>query len=70
MSLPHATSYQARRNRSGRSGHGPTKISAKHTFFLRCYRCSGADKLLERGLKRSPNRSRDVRPCLHADRPE
>ena len=23
----------ARRNRSGRSGHGPTKISAKHTFF-------------------------------------
>ena len=25
--------YQARRNRSGRSGHGPTKILAKHTFF-------------------------------------
>ena len=52
----------ARRNQSGRSGHGPTKISAERTS-LQGYRYScgrldgGVVRLLERGLKRS---------CVHA----
>ena len=44
INLSKAVYIQARRNRSGRSGHGPTKILANNTFFLRDF-CGGGARL-------------------------